>query len=459
MNGYRMEPPIINYSASAPATPSLNSRDDFPFYSEGEEPFGVTALNIHRRRRIPSFSPPTRSSLTGLVGSRFTSLMSSLSWEKSDPKVAIQTTLAARRYTCSHLLALRFPGLGSETPASTLEHLDSSSDEGYWEDVRSIICLLTNVLQNATNKLNDILEQQHRSNLADDSHVEKEDLVPSVRPITPRSGSESLSFAPMPNQFSRFAAHIDAISSALEEARSNLRQCVESLAEGSEDLTSAPEEALQTSTTKSSAIHSYEELRRTLGHALRECERGKEPLRSLLGEERKPTVDQVAENEGSLAKVVETEMEHHDEPLGSDDSDKTLYTIGDHCSEPTDENQKVEDNDATSRLLHTEDIQYLPLPGIEQVFEADSAPINFNRPRSKLTREERVALVKAQRKEGIKDYVNVPNKHSMRLGPGDEVVEELKDVIWKVSEQRRQMSLSHTSISTFPSKPSTSNPN
>lgn len=423
----------IHYSSSAPPTPFLNTNEDLSFDADGGEPFGVTALSMRRRKHSPLFSPSTRNSLTGLVGSRFTSLMSSPQ-VNSDPRAAVQATLAARRYTCSHLLALRFPDSSSE-----LEHFESL-DEGYWEDVRSVISLLTSAFQNVTNGLNEMLEQ-HQLKVANDTHVES--LTPNQKDSASFSEpsihhlltSESLSFAPMPNQFSRFAAHVDAISSALEEARSHLRQCVEALREDGGDFPSASED----SQSISGPLHAYEGLRRTLGYALRECERGKEPLRAILGEERKSVADQTTTNqEGGLSKVIESEMERPDEQFSSDDSDKTLY---DHPSDLQDQDRNAEEeDDATGHLLDTASTQYLPLPGVEQVFEAESAPIKFNRPRSQLTREQRVALVKAQRKEGIKEPVNMPPRPLMGLGPGDDVVQELKDVIWKVGEQRRQLS-------------------
>ena len=44
---------------------------------------------------------------------------------------SLQNTLAARRHACSHLLALRF---------------GDDEDDGYWEDVRSVMGLLSSAL-------------------------------------------------------------------------------------------------------------------------------------------------------------------------------------------------------------------------------------------------------------------------------------------------------------------------
>jgi hypothetical protein len=92
------------------------------------------------------------------------------------------------------------------------------------------------------------------------------------------------------------------------------------------------------------------------------------------------------------------------------------------------------------------------MPGIEEVFEADMGTrAVFSRDRSKLTREERIKAAKARRESGLGlgvafgveggDGRVEPQKMSgiEKWGPGGEVVQELKDVIWKVSEKRRKM--------------------
>ncbi|THH15524.1 hypothetical protein EW146_g4961, partial [Bondarzewia mesenterica] len=81
----------------------------------------------------------------------------------------------------------------------------------------------------------------------------------------------------------------------------------------------------------------------------------------------------------------------------------------------------------------------------------------FTRERSKLTREERIRVAKARRErasmssggvglgigigtaedDGTMDASRVSGRE--RWGPGGDVVQELKDVIWKVGEKRRRM--------------------
>jgi len=108
-------------------------------------------------------------------------------------------------------------------------------------------------------------------------------------------------------------------------------------------------------------------------------------------------------------------------------------------------------DDATSHLLLTTSTHHLPLPGIEEVFEAETgAKVTFSRERSKLSREERIRFAKVRRDRG-QGLAIVPGSVSTNVGmesgnigvekwgPGGEVVQELKDVIWKVGEKRRKM--------------------
>jgi hypothetical protein len=99
--------------------------------------------------------------------------------------------------------------------------------------------------------------------------------------------------------------------------------------------------------------------------------------------------------------------------------------------------------------LLTTSTQHLPPAGIEQVFEADTGDAAAStRQRSKLTREERIKLARARRESGGgvlgvgmgMGLTPMSEKAVVeKWGPGGEVVQELKDVIWKVGERRRKM--------------------
>ena len=95
--------------------------------------------------------------------------------------------------------------------------------------------------------------------------------------------------------------------------------------------------------------------------------------------------------------------------------------------------------------------EHLPLAGIEQIYEADTSNVGtFTWERSKLTREERIRLAKARREAAVNGSISdksgfqldpeLPTSSKIeRWGPGGDVVQELKNVIWKVGERRRKM--------------------
>ncbi|KAG5643064.1 hypothetical protein DXG03_001621 [Asterophora parasitica] len=465
-----------------------------------EPSFGTDALALHRKRRSagmeafqmppPSyFSPsPTISPLPSALtpqtprtpptatltsGSRFTPIQASRHpLSLSALNSALQAALASKRYACSHLLALRFA---------------DEEDEGYWEDVRSVMGLLTSTLVDASSRLSGALLEVEQQKLRDqnptpcmttfpgsqDSDKSVETDSPPSSPPPPMSKGilrrpESISFAPLPSQVSRFAAHVEAIMSAIDDARDNLEQCVAALRDETRaGRTASQQQSIrqlrqqhhqsrasvdeQPPVVTSSAMDAYERLRRELGLALRECERGRERL-----------LDVVHPPEVRRAEVDEDEDSGEDVPAlgtdGSDESDKPdrSFPYDDEGEQGTGaEYAVVADagvalDDATAHLLLATSVQHLPPPGIEQVFEADSGNVGmFMRERSKLTREERIKLVKARRESGgsvlgsvdLSPGTNAVTRSSKveRWGPGGEVVQELKDVIWKVGERRRRM--------------------
>lgn len=459
-----------------PMTPAAPTEDVAGDADAEDESFGVAALDLHRRRRINRFStfnptsPPmnaTRLSspgsssqiptshsrpLTSSFGSNFTSL-SSLSTPSQSPHplslsnlhLSVQGALGSKRFACAHLLALRF----SDSKSVTENCLDSGissdmdcEDEAYWEDVRSVISLLTSTLEDASARLADALgdvarRQERESQLIND----EESCIPSVSHEQPASSNcpPHLSFAPMPSHLARFTAHVDAITSALDEARDHLRQCVTSLQEdaretsgGSEDLHSPP-----------IILQSYERLRRELGLALRECERGRGALLDIVQHN---LPNQQTEDDGQQFAV------RQEEQLSSGESDKTLCNSNE-VDEPKlihvfDHDSPLHlHDDATSHLIQTASSHHLPPPGIEQVFESVSMAQPFVRERSKLPREERIRLAKARRESQFSFLGSVSDKHEggsphsprEKWGPGGEVVQELKDVIWQVSERRRKL--------------------
>ncbi|KII86039.1 hypothetical protein PLICRDRAFT_178332 [Plicaturopsis crispa FD-325 SS-3] len=457
-------------SMSAPPTPAMvlpEGLGDVQEEETGEVPsneseashFGASALELRRKRRTaglealgmpqsagyfnspttplspsPSPSKANRESRS-MPSSRFTMMQTTRHpLSLSALNHALQGAIASKRYACSHLLALRF---------------EDADDEGYWEDVRSVMSLLTSTFVDASSRLTDALEEAERKKLRDGTPS------PSFsRPVSPsaeraprgaRTMSQMVSFAPMPSHLTRFAAHVDTISSALNDARENLEQCVASLRE--EPTHRRSDSAADTAEPpESAALQAYERLRRELGLALRECERGRERLLDIVAP---PKTE--SEDDGDDVPALAPDV-------GSEESDKqesaTLYYDLSRSEEGPIKFSAVpaggvRADDATAHLLREASEQHLPPQGIEQVFEADpdiEGGVSFSRERSKLSREERIRLMKLRRESGgiglglslPSDWPEKPARESW--GPGGEVVQELKDVIWQVGEKRRKLS-------------------
>lgn len=379
----------------------------------------------HRSSGSTSFSPVLRT----IPSSRFTTVHTTRHpLSLSGLQLALHGALSAKRYACSHLLALRF---------------EEDEDDSYWEDVRSVMALLTSTFEDASSRLMEALNEAERKRVQDERPSPERDVAaPVLSPaLRSRTMAEMISFAPMPSHLSRFAAHVDAISTALNEARLHLEQTVASLRDPSpaEGVTSAGGSA--TVAQEHPAFQAYDRLRKELGFALRECERGREQLLDIVSGPRIPPTNEDADDSPGLGQDSESEPSERPGPsspaIRLPDLANESVTL---ALSPGDEQL----DDATAHLLLTASSQHLPPPGIEQVYEADTGVVApFTRERSKLTREERIKLAKSRRESAVSDLMD-PSEQSRRSsverwGPGGEVVQELKDVIWKVSEKRRKL--------------------
>lgn len=452
------EPPSSKLSFSEPPTPQRiapvqeeceegDDTDSDASLAHGEY-FGAAVLDLQRKRRSAAmevFGTPPPSYATSARHSHRTSLAQQPTIASASRLTTVHTTrhplsltglqlalhgaLSAKRYASSHLLALRF---------------SEDEDDAYWEDVRSVMALLRSTFEDASARLTEALDIAEKNRVRDERPSPRNSLdLSAVRRSAPapvRTMADMISFAPVPSHLARFAAHVDAMSSALNDAREHLEQCVASLRDTAPSDTPAGASAVQ----EHPAFQAYDRLRKEVGYALRECERGRERLLDIVaGPQHSPAPDSPASPDGP------PELRHDN---GSDTSDKpgpsspappapsilvdgalglSLDTDGDH-----------DIDDATAHLLMATSSQHLPPPGAEQVYEAETgaAPV-FARERSKLSREDRIKLAKAARREGMSGFAldAPPRLQSERWGPGGEVVQELKDVIWKVGERRRQL--------------------
>ena len=318
------------------------------------------------------------------------------------------------------------------------------------EDVRSVIGLLIRTLADVSSKA---------------SKSEFHLLPPCFQIPKTLKTDGRVSFASMPNHISRFAAHVAAITSALDDARDNMDQCISALKDDSSSFSgslqtsrpprnipktteSAPEEAVPV------ALQAYERLRRELGLALRECERGRDRLLEIVNPPAIPSDGEESDDLPSLGHDGSDKTDSISPNLDDDESDivkaENVSTVMVGREKDGDMGELLID-DATSHLLLTATTKHLPMPGIEEVFEADMGTRGvFARERSKLTREERIKAAKARREKGhgsigIAFLAEGNGGEDQKMGgiekwgPGGEVVQELKDVIWKVSEKKRMM--------------------
>ena len=452
---------------------------------EEESSFGATALGLYRNRvreglrTLELSQHRTQSSLsrgnsmkhrsTMSPGSKYTSMQTSRhAFSLSSLRQSLQNALASKRFACSHLLALRF---------------EDDEDEVYWEDVRSVMSLLTSTLVDASSRLSEVLDELEEQHLkVDDTASESASGLntpsslaspPSVRTHLPLSQviEHVMSYAPTPSHLARFASHVDAISSALDDAREQLEQCVTSLKE--ERTIHSPGHSSHPSTSSSAdsppsrvsatagvvgaaysepsehpAIQAYERLRRELGLALRECERGRERLVWIVAPPTPSTEEDLGADDPEDRKGVlsadEDMKDTSSRPAPSKEDEDVRLTVVSPSGELVPLDPDIGD-DATPHLLLGTSAAHLVAPGMEQVFEAETGTVGaFTRERSTLTRAERILRARAER-ETVAEHEPAQGKREL-WGPGGEVVQELKDVIWKVGERRRKMADSQMGV-------------
>ncbi|KAJ3784917.1 hypothetical protein GGU11DRAFT_800136 [Lentinula aff. detonsa] len=438
------------------------------------QPFGTSALRLRRTRTIGGLktlrasislpgSPPVKStsSLSSLTSfparsprtsqyatipsaSRFTAMQAPRHpLSLSSLNTALQNAFASKRYTCSHLLALRFS--------------EEGDDETYWEDVKSVMMLLTSTFVDASARLTEALDFVEDQKLKDEtpspgpSRVEITfDETKQSSLLSRRRTSLQRDFAPMPSDLSRFATHVEAISSALDDAREQLIECVAALkySRDGSDYTVRQEEVSSSSEKPPAreehpALQAYERIRRELGLALRECERGRERLLDIVSPQQQSDDSEDGFSPRNSAQDLPS-LGHNPSDQSSDRPDSmppSEYELSAELTSPDCVTIVNSVDDVTSHLLLTSTSQHLPPPGIEQVFEGDSGAVgNFRRERSKLSREERILLAtKAKESQKRQSGDRSSSSSTERWGPGGEVVQELRDVIWKVGERRRKM--------------------
>ena len=418
----------LPFSGRAPlATGAAGS----PFFCEavdGDLPFGIMALQLQRAYRTPHRQSlqvskgDSKSLRTSPIASQFATLQQDRQpFSTTALQHSLQAALSSKRFASCNLLALRFEG---------------DEDDAYWENVHSVVALLTSTLESETVRLVEALESSHLSRQCDELPTTPPTSInptvsPSHRRRTQHRSQDPISFAPLPSSLAKFISQAEAIESALHQASDALRTCTSSV----RTLAAMPQGADEKlESAASAASQAYEMLRRDLGRALRDCERARDPLLGLIpkasdigSDSDEPAVPPLAQDQSSAA---DSDSGRGDPVLDSPDA--LVYVS---------RGPAVTD-DVTRHLLTGTSASHLPQPGEEQLFEAESAPSTRGlRERPSLNRAERIALAKAKRENAPQSPV------TPFLRPGGEIVEELKQVISRVNDRKMyRLSLLRTPV-------------
>lgn len=302
---------------------------------------------------------------------------------------ALNAARASRRHTTAHLLALRF----------------TDGDSEYWEDVRSVLGLLSAGLEDSAARLSAAVDNMSDVKQRIVSFGSDRSVAAAITPVSTGYG-----FAPSLRPRERFDICVKELGSAVSRAN----ELVAAIAESS---------LLDEEETKLEAV------RRELGTALRQLERARAVIKSQRVKSPLQQAQQTQEEDSDVPALDAS-------PSSPTSEDLTPFRRHSLNSEKSmDEREEIESahvrqDDASAYLLLGTSASSLPAPGIEQVFEADTEDIPTRlRPKSTLSRAERIAARRA---------APPPPK------PVDgnwEVVKELKAVISEVGGRRRKVDL------------------
>lgn len=290
----------------------------------------------------------------------------------------------------------------------------------------------------------------------------------------------------MPTDLAQFAAHMDTMSKSIITAQKELRVCLDAL----QSPPTSPEDAepvadgCDREELTQQVMNAYARLRIELGTALRECERGRSPLTATLQVNALP--ESIVEEDTELGPVhtpgpappspalshsslglnteLEIEVDTSTPPqLNLDVFDQFIYS------------RRVENSIATPSQPSLGGSSKNPFahPDPEQVYEATIPPVTMQlREKSKLSRAERIRQMRERRAAGGATVLSdIPGSSSDerasekngksgrgQMGPGGDVVQELRSVINLVSERRRGQGTSAGSSTNGSSSLATSSP-
>jgi len=397
----------------------------------------------------------------------------------------LERAVLSRRYAASHLLALRF---------------DEDPSDVYWEDVTSVMNLFSRALLDASSSLAEALNEYVATRMAeqvptpppskinhpsDARETGVRDIfgmpvspLPSPPAVIRRLPSVELSsFAPMPSDLAQFATHMDAMAKSIETAQKELRACLTVLQSPSASRNDQ-KQAARMDPLAQQILDSYARLRRELGTALRECERSKGPLTSALhitapsdkdNCEGEPDVspsglgNETRANLPISPALSNSSLPHTAELEAGVDSNTQAPLNGDVFDDFINAKRFESENTGAAPSVSTNGSGRNPFTQLdpEQVYEAAIPPAMAQlREKSKMSRAERIRQMRERRAAGGATVLSdIPGSSGDerasengkggrgQMGPGSDIVQELKSVINLVGEKRRGVG-SSTSLTT-----------
>ncbi|KZT56843.1 hypothetical protein CALCODRAFT_298761 [Calocera cornea HHB12733] len=416
--------------------------------SPGSLPSSPTPLRGPHQAQRPSIAQRLRAPLS------LASLSSDLS-----------TALHARRWAAAHLLALRFSGDDLARSPGALGAHPAERDQ-YWEDVRDVVSTWARALEDIAAALRGAVE--HAQRRLDDAarqpitplpgsvfgHAQGAGPLASPLPLSATASSSS-AFAPSLSPMGRFLDRTTTLLAALDDMRAQLAASTAALRMWTLRPPSSADEQ------EDGPLAVYDSMRPVLAAALREYERGRADLLAVV---RKPPAlarEGSAEADAEEAQVPPLSMDHSSasgsEERGSPPPPpppsrplRVLESVLARSHPPP----QALDPDSHLPLPPLDPPFDFARPGIEHVFEHAGASAAFAREHSKLSREERIALARAQREARMTSgstsgsgpgSASPAQAHMIGVGPGmtrerwgppGDVVQELRDVILRVGQRR-----------------------
>lgn len=256
------------------------------------------------------------------------------------------------------------------------------------------------------------------------------EYIPHSAPATTASAE---GFAPRFSDRTLFNDHLSVLSSLLRHAQSQVELLENVMPEGS----SLPVADVDVGMLQ----HRWDSVREDLGGMIKEWERGRQVLQRVRVEKpwvKPTTAGDPEENIPAFVKNWESENDADADGAGLTSNETSLVTDAEAIAQtPEDHATIASHDDATSHLLESSSVKFLPPPGIEAVFEGISGRARAVEVKSKMSRDERIAMIRQEREAAA--AVEKDRDCSKSNSNGVEMVSELRDVIGELRRRREEV--------------------